>query len=362
MRAVSSTVRQLVADGVPQVTWVADLMYDRERRLANVPIESPRLSWDGSSFVAGSGQVRVVWSDDHARSMIPKLLGDWFSPFGAELQVDCILGAGVFAERVAMGRYVIDRVPDASERAMLFNGQLIHPGQSFGVELKDPLVRVMRDKFPFPTAPRTASAWQEIQAVTGMPVLRNVPDVSVPGGIAYEGEKSDVVSKLFDALGAWPAVDAAGTLTARSKEWGAPVDRIRGVVDAPIGMDASRTYNRVVVEGKTAGGAPLYGVADVQEGFLRVANSDGSASPFGVAVYRYSSDLLTNQNQVDVYARSLLRRVSKVRGVTRTVVEPFNPLRELGDVLEFDGGVVRVVDVSHEGETTVLVVEVPDGG
>ncbi|WP_147436701.1 hypothetical protein [Microbacterium telephonicum] len=288
------------------------------------------------------------------------MLGDWFSPFGAELQIDVILGAGVFSERVPMGRFVIESVPDATDREILFDGRPIRVGQSFGLNLKDPLMRVARDEFPFPTAPRSTSAWQEIQAVSGMPVIRNASDVTLAGGTVYEGEKAAQLSKLFDLLDAWPQVDASGTLTARQKTWPGPVGAVRGVVDAPISMDSSKTYNRVVVEGKTAGGDPIYGVADVTEGFLRVSNVDGTASPFGVSVYRYASDQLYTQSQVDAYARGLLQRVSRIRGVTRQIVEPFNPLRELGDVLTFEDGVVRVASVTHDTATTQLVVEVPD--
>ena len=90
MRSCSDRARALIeapADefgGGFDVTWVVDLIYDNERRLANLPVSEVELSWDGSSFVQGSGSVRVVWADDFGSSMIPRELGDWFSPFGAE--------------------------------------------------------------------------------------------------------------------------------------------------------------------------------------------------------------------------------------------------------------------------------------
>ena len=360
MRQVSTAARELIRDGGFDAVWVADLMYDGERRLPDVGIRNPRLSWDAGQFVAGSGSVDVVWSDDHARSMIPEQVGDWFSPFGAELQIDCIVGAGVFSERVPVGRFVIESIPGVEDRSMPFQGRRIHAGQVLPVRLKDPLVRVVRDEFPFPTRATSSSVWGEIQSITGFPVVRNVPDVLVPAGLAYEGDKAAVLSKLFDALGAWPMVDAAGVLTARPKAWPAAVGGFDGVVSAPVSMDASKTYNRVVVEGKSAGGDPIYGVAEVTEGFLRVRNADGSASPFGVATYRYASDFLTTRAQCDAYARELLPRVSRIRGVTRTVTERLNPLRELGDVLELDGGLVRAQSVEHDGAYTTSVVEVPD--
>jgi len=360
MRAVSASARELIRDGGFAASWVADLMYDGERRLAGVPIRNPRLSWDAGQFVAGSGSVDVVWSDDHARSMVPREVGDWFAPFGAELQVDCLVGAGVFSERVPAGRFVIESVAGGEDSSIPFQGRRVTAGEVFSVRLKDSLVRVVRDEFPFPTRAESSSVWAEIQAITGFPVVRNMPDAVVPAGLAYEGGKSGVLSKLFDALGAWPMVDASGVLTARPKVWPAAVGGVEGVVSAPVSMDSAETYNRVVVEGKAPSGDPIYAVREVPDGPLRVRNADGSVSPFGVATYRYQSDYLTSQAACDRYAAELLPRVSRLRGVTRTVTERFNPLRELGDVLELDGGLVRVQSVEHDGAFTGLVVEVPD--
>lgn len=362
MRAVSSTVRSLIRDGGFDAVWVADLMYGGERRLEGVPLSGSRLSWDGGSFVAGSGSVDVVWSDDHARSMVPREIGDWFAPFGSELQVDCLVSAGSFVERVPVGRFVIESTVDAESNPIPWSGRQIVVGESFTLNLKDTLVRVARDEFPFPTAPTSGSVWREVQSVSGMPVVRNVADASLPGGVSYDGKKDAVLSELFDLLGAWPAADAAGRLTARPKAWGLPVDDLVNVVADPLSMDSADTFNRVVVEGKLPGGGPVYGVAEVTDGPLRVRNADGSAAPFGVKTFRYSSQSLSTAAACDAYAAGVLPRVSRLRGVTRRVRETFNPLREVGDVLRFKGGLVRVQQVTHDGAVTDMVVEVPDEG
>lgn len=362
MRSVSATVRDLVASGVPQVTWTADLMYDQQRRIANLPITRPDLSWDAGQFVTGSGQVRVAWSDDFGVSVIPKRLGDMFSPFGAELQVDVILGAGVFSERVPVGRFVIEGVTDADGRRIPFDRLLVTVGESFNLNLRDTLMRVQGDEFAFPTAPLSTSVWEEIQSVSGMPVIRNLPDASIPAGTVYEGEKADVLSMLFGVLGAWPQVDSRGLLTGRVKDWPAPVGEITSVVSAPVNMDSSKTYNKVTVEGKAPDNSPLYGVAEVSDGFLRTVNPDGTASPFGVRMFRQQAGLLDTQAAVDEAARTLLNRVSKLRGVTREITELFNPLREIGDVVTFEDGLVRIAGIRHSGGRTQLTVEVPDAG
>lgn len=368
MRQASARLIEAIADGGTSPSWVFDLMYDNNRRLANVPIErGPALDWDASRFVVGSGSARIVWTDDHATSLVPREIGDWFSPFGAELQVDCVIGAGVFAERVAMGRFIISEIPNAQESAMLWEGRLVHPGESFTVSLKDRLAKVQRDDFALPSAPRSSSVWDELQSITGLPLARTVADASV-GSIAYEGSKEEAVKALFDRLNAWPQMDSAGALSARSKSWPDPVGVLVNVVAAQPTMTSQDTYNRVVVKGRNADGDPLYGVREVKDGYLRVRNPDGSASPFGGATYSYADNLgvLDTQAKVDAYAEALLPRVSRRRSVTREVIEPFNPLREVGDVLTFadrsayGAAPVRVQRISHRGGETVMQVEVPD--
>lgn len=359
-RDVSTQTRSIIEDGGGTRTWVADLMYDGQRRLANLGITDVNLDWDGGRFVTGSGSCTVVWADDFGTSMIPTRIGDWFSPFGAELQIDCVVSAGRFSERIPMGRFMIESIPGSVSSAMTWQNRIINPGESFRVNLKDGLARVIRDRYPFPTSSQSSSVWDEIQNVTGLPIIRNVPDVAIESPVTHDEEKDAATSKLFDRLGAWPALNAAGVLIARPKEWPAPVGDLTGVVSAPRELTAERTYNRVIVEGKDPDGNPIYGVAEIREGFLRVRNADGSASPFGVATYSYSSEFLTTQQQVDAYAEELLPRVSRIRGVTREVTEVFNPLREVGDVLRFEGGLVRVSRVSHSNATTELTVEVPD--
>lgn len=260
-----------------------------------------------------------------------------------------------------MGRFIIEEVPDAEDRRMLFEKRLITPGERFTLQLADRLAKVNRDEFRFPTRAGSTSAWQEIQSVTGFPIIRSTDDAVVPSTIAYEGEKPAIVNRLFDLMEAWPHLTADGVLTALPKAWASPVDEIRGVVSAPISMSPERTYNVVIVEGKSPDGGPIYAVADVVEGFLRVRNADGGASPFGQKPYRYSSEFLDTYDKCARYAQTLLERVSRLRGVVRKIVEPFNPLREIGDVLaERDGGLVRVQQITHRGAQTELVVEVPD--
>lgn len=367
MRDVQDATRQLFADlaegrGGFDAVWSADLMYDGERRLSNVAIGEPDLSWDLGRFVVASGSVPLVWSDVFGSSMIPRRIGDWFSPFGAELQIDVVISAGKYQDRIPMGRFIIDAVPDAEDRRMLFDGQPFTAGESFKLEVSDRLTKVARDEFRVPTRATSTSAWQEVQALTGFPILKSVPDAVVPSGMAYEGAKEPIVNKVFDLMNAWPHLTPDGVLTALSKAWGDPVDTIRGRVSSPISMTADNTYNSVVVEGKGDDGEPIFAFAEIVEGILRVVNPGGGVSPFGSRTFRYASEFLRTYDQCANYARTLLQRVSKLRGVRRTIVEPFNLLREVGDVVidASDGATGRITQVKHRGAETTSVLDIPD--
>lgn len=118
MRDVSAQLRDVLASGVFSVEWVADLYYDGDPKAQNLPIVDPKFSWDGSAQIQGRGSCEIVWADLFGQSVVPREIGDLFSPFGAELQVDVIVSAGAFQERVPMGRFVLDAVPDSVEYAI----------------------------------------------------------------------------------------------------------------------------------------------------------------------------------------------------------------------------------------------------
>lgn len=369
MRAISVAGRDVLDGGVFDVTWVADLIYAGQPLAQNLLIEDPRFSWDSGAQIQGSGSCTVVWDEAFSRSIVPREIGDLFSPFGAELQVDVIISAGEFRERVSMGRFVLDRVPSAVEYAIAHprGGLPVVVESTVRLDLADYFLRVARDTFAFPTSPQSSSMWDEAQRLTGLPVFRSIPDRVLPTAITYDEDRLDALDKVFGPSNAWPALTPSGALTARPKAWPEPVDRLVMVLDAPLEMRSENVYNRVVVEGKNPdpSGPVLRAVAQVTDGYLRVQNRDGTRSPFGGNTYRYSSDFLTTQEQCQDYANELLGQVSRIRSVTRRIVEPFNPLRELGDVLTLvdptrggEESVVRVRGISHDGAKTVTEVEV----
>lgn len=368
MRSVSQTCRDVIASGLYSAHWAGDLFYDGVPKAQNLLLLDPRFGWDASAQIQGSGSCEVLWDDMFGQSIVPREIGDLFSPYGAELQADVIISAGDFAERIPMGRFVLDSVPDSVEHAI----QSAHGGVPVVVEsrvsldLADYFLRIARDEFPFPTAPRSTSMWDEAQRLTGLSVVRSIPDRTLPRNITYDEDRLEALGKVFGPSNAWPALTPSGGLTALPKAWSAPVGRLENVLASPLVMRSENVYNRVVVEGKNPDpdGPVLRAVREIRQGYLRTRNADGTRSPFGGSTYRYKSEFLTTQAQVDRRADELLPQVSQIRSVTRKITEPFNPLRELGDVLVHvdasrggDESLVRVQGIEH-GLMTVLEVEV----
>lgn len=369
MREASEKLRTVLAGGVFSVGWVADLYYDGAPKAQNVPLVDPDFGWDGSAQIQGRGSCTILWDDLFGQSIVPREIGDLFSPFGAELQVDVLVSAGSFVERVSMGRFVLDEVPGAVEYAIAHpNGGLpVVVESSVSLKLSDYFLRVARDSFPFPASPKSTSMWDEAQRLTGLPVFRSIPDRVLPTNITYDEDRLDALEKAFGPSNAWPTLTPQGALTAMPKDWPAPVGRIDRVLDAPLEMRSETVYNRVVVEGKNPvpDGPVLRAVAEITDGFLRTKNPDGGRSPFGGNTYRHKSDFLTTQAMCDQDAAETLARVSRIRSVTRRIVEPFNPLRELGDVLvlvdptrQNEESIVRIRSIEHSGGESVVEVEV----
>lgn len=351
MREVTATAQALIASDVHRVQWVADLFYDGERIASNLPISNPQLAWDGNSQVAGSGSVRVTFTDKWAQPQSPRVPGDPMSPFGFELQVDCIFAASKFSERIALGRYLITNLPLTDDRQLRWNGKLIVPATVMDLELRDLLHRVERYRFPRPERPRSTSAWTEISRLTSLPIIRNATDGEVPRTAVYADSRLDALDSLFDRMDAWPHLTSMGQLTARPYDWPSPMAHVLRPSQTVGNMTSDNIYNYVVVEGKTPAGSPVRGEAFVQDGPLRAFEPNGSIGPYGVVTYFYSSDMITKVHQAQAVARRLLNEVSRRRAVRVEWEEPFNPLREVGDVLYLRGDEVRLVEVELGNKT-----------
>lgn len=350
--------------------WRADLVYGGVVRIPDLPVTGVTLSEDGDARIQQSGSCTVAWSDDLATSLVPRYVNDALAPFGAQLWFSCVVSAGPFEETVTFARFEITDVPNARDEQMRFDWDLLTLGSSVELELKELTAVLDAETFDVPTAPASlASAWAEIGRLSRMPISRDVPDRAITRSVMFKENVLDAIYELADVmLDAVPHVTPYGVLSARPNTWPAPaatLDRYTHIVSVGQKMSNARVYNRVVVRASGGGDASVLAVAQITDGPLRVANADGSRSPYGRRTLYLSSEYVTTPGQALPWARSTLEQVSTVRASVLPVVEVFNPLRERGDVLwiqRLDAWVLgRVVGISRSEsnrETQELTVQV----
>lgn len=372
MRDHSATLADVIASGSFDVQWVADVYYDGVRRLTNLPITEPKFDDDGTALVQQTGSCTVVWSGDFADSLSPRLADDPLAPFGAELSIAVVVSVGAFSERVQMGWYRIEDVPSAEDQFVDFGDRILPVGSRVELTLQDRFRRVQRDRFDVPGSPASrTSVIAEAQRITGLQIVREVADATIPTSFAYEEERLDPLYDLLEFADAVPYMRPDGTMGQRPVSWPAVADVLRpgndgSLVSVGYAMSSDKVYNRVAFRTSASGDdqQQILAVAEITAGPLRVRNADGSPSPYGRVTYYASSDKVTTRAQAQAYVDDLLPRVSSLRIAEIPVVELFNPLRQVGDVIRVEpvgrGAIIgRVSKISRDDAgTQQLTLEV----
>jgi hypothetical protein len=352
--------------------YTADIYYNGERRLADVPLTDVRFNEDGDADLQQSGSFTIVWTDAFGRSVSPREIGDVLAPFGAEVYLYSRVWVGPFVERVALGQFTITDVPSAMDEDMLFRGEWITVGSVVEIEFKERLVKVQDDRFDVPSAATDLdSTWDELGRLTELQLLRTLPDKPIPRAVVYEEDRLDAVYNLTDVLDGIPHMTADGALSARPKTWPAPVDTLRrgakgSVVRVGRAMSPKNVYNRVAFRGKSGDQEIILASAEVNSGPLRARNPDGTPAPYRRKTLFVASEYVTNAQQAVEYVNRELPRVSKLRSIRVPITETFNPLRERGDVVVVQRAketmLGRIVSIDRDqGPTQEIVVEVADG-
>jgi hypothetical protein len=362
-----STDLQGVLTGDFTRRWEADLYYDGNRQMTNLPLTNVQFGEDGDAQVQQTGSCAVVWTDEFATSLSPAAPQDPLAPFGAQLFVWCVIEAGSFSERVEYGHYEITDVPSARDQWLQFRGEWLTVGSVVQLTLSEITAGISQEKWPVPTPPsQLASTWLELGLITGLTLTRTVTDAAIPRSYAYQDNKLDVVYDLCDVmLDAVPHIMTDGTFSARPNTWPAPVytlTRQDHIVDVGTLMSASEVYNDVVVTSYATDQSVVLARASITDGPLRVANSDGSISPFRRRTYAQSSQLVTTQAQAQAWAQSTLARVSTVRTRVLPITVVFNPLIERGDVILIERPTEwwtgRVVTIDRSADQQAMTVQV----
>jgi hypothetical protein len=340
MKASTNNCRAALGTGSFVKWYVADLYYDGERRIENVPIKDLNLTEDDSRAIKAQGGCSIVWTDDYGQSIMPVNIGDLFSPFGSELALYAIVAGGTFTERIPMGWYQIVDVPTMRDQTMFFNDRLITVGTTLELKLQDRFSQIQKDQFDVPSAPsQLESVWDEIGILTGLQLTRTIPDAPISRSVVYQEDRMQAVLDLADIIGGVPYATPDGTLAMRTKTWGARVDTLRrgdegSIVSIDKGMSADQVYNKVVFRGQGEQQDQVLASSEIRIGALRTQNPDGSRSPAHRRPTFRSNQFVTTAAQAKDYTDSELDRVSTLNAIQWPITELWNPLRELGDVLD----------------------------
>lgn len=344
MRFGSARLKQVLTGSFDK-RYVADVIFNGVRVKQDIPIVSPSFSDSGTSQVQSTGSCTIVYQDDFGASIAPRAINDILAPFGSRILVSVLIESGPsFQERVPLGTYLIAEDPSIRTTRFRFNGAVVAKGDQIDLTLKDLFAGVQRDRFDNPgTAPDLSSVWKEYQRLVALPITRTVTDAPIPTSVAYQEDKLQACYDLATVLDATAYMTPDGTASMRPNAWPAPVDVLNSkdidpeggtLVDIVPRLSNDNVYNAVVVRGTSSDGTTIVLASrEVTDGPLRVRNPDGSLGPYRRVPYYYQSQYITTQAQAQAYADQMLPRVSKLRSLTYDLVELFNPLREVGDVL-----------------------------
>ena len=366
---MSEALDRVVEDGSLNFYYVGELWYDGIRRLVDVPLTDTKLAEDDNRAVKTTGSCQVVWADDIGQSILPREIGDIFSPFGSEIAVYAIVELGGYSERIPMGWFQITDVPEMRDETMFWENRTITTGSTLTLDLMDRYVQVVNDEFDVPTAPTDlTSVWAEIGRITGLQLVRSIPDTPITRSVAYKDSVSEAVMDLADILGGVPYMTRDGALSMRSKVWPQPVGTLRmgdggQIVSIGKAMSSDGVYNRVVFRGQGDRQDQVLSVSEVLSGPLRTKNPDGSRSPAHRRPTFRSNQFVTTKEQAQAYTDNELTRVRTLNAQKWPITMTWDPRQEVGQVWNVvdeqnETTVVRIISIDRDTGPTQKVVVV----
>jgi hypothetical protein len=308
-------------------------------------------TWDRSRVI----QTLSITIPDETGELAPWLLDDSLGVGGAELQ--CIYQVGG-AGSVNLGWYPIHNSdPDEKWRHYLIDEQgtltpntPIQPGKrlktvpggaNLSLTCDDRAVKIQRDKFiapespPASPAPTILSELQRLVAGSGITVVASagVADRSVNTTLIYQDDRLAAVQDLCKRIGCDFRMNGDGQLEVYPLTNQSTAIELKGgpeglLVAVGRPMTSDKLYNVFVAEGvDKSSNAPLRGIAQITGGPMKVGGD------FGRSVTKYSSTMLTTQQECDDYAVTM--RDTFISGLTQTLRVTCPPLPHIqqGDLV-----------------------------
>lgn len=333
--------------------------------LGEVIPDSGNLSWasDGRKVTA---RLDLSVADPRGHLAIPSGPLGWV---GQQLVVRSGVSRKSYQEWIPCGSYRIDDSGAGSQAWSVHrNGKAVRRGGRLSPSASDLLSILEDDDFvgleqPLPGGTIRSEA---VRIVGGrIPVASSWPgvaDPAVPASVTYDSNRLTSLCALAAAVNSVVWAGRSGELqfipipaTSAPAVWSAKSDR---VVDLLVAGNRTGIYNRVIVEGTDASGAPLRGVADVTDGPLRV---DG---PFGTVTYRHNDPLSKTQAAVDASAVTMRDNLMAQRTVRAKITVPADYSLDPLDVVAVTDPEERVwkgpaMSCSMPLEPGVMVLEIP---
>jgi hypothetical protein len=317
--------------------WVVTAFYGSEQTIPStaypeydrVPVNSSgQITFDASATIQGNGS---LYLQGNASTLVPVNMTDPLAPYGQTLQIVRRVFTGGAYQDVPLGIYRIQDVPDARN---LWKGWPTIPtimGWSAQLTICDLFDIIDADNFLATTQPTPGNTvWEEIQALSPLPVVQSLPDQSIPAGVVYQS-RMDAIAQLITVIGGEPHLTRQGALTARVRNnWltaTTTVATVNGVVDVAGGM-SNNLKNSVVVTNPN--NASILAIAEITE----PSNPLCVTGPLGRRTQTLSDPLMTTQAMAQTAANTMLARLSSQNSRTVTVSCLPRPDLELGDYIE----------------------------
>lgn len=337
MRDSTGQLAGVLSGGSFQVDVTADIFYDGDRRLQDVPISDWSFNGDLDAEIPTAGDLTIVYQDDFAESYTPREVTDSLAPFGSIAVPYVTITAGKFRERMQIGVFRIDDVPEARDEFLNHRGRQLVVGSVVQVSLQDLFRPVKKARFRSLEQPASLiSAWAEIARITRLPVTRTVADAPIPKTITYDRDRLATVQTLAAVLGGTAVMLADGSVGIIPDTPGAAVAELKigddeGVLlDVGYSLGSDDIPNVVVGDFEDAQGREIHVEAEITEGPLSV---DG---PYGEVVVEYPTDrrqLIATREAAQAAVNAERDRLARGAAPLVPVDTLFDPRLELGDVI-----------------------------
>lgn len=336
MRTSTEQLGRVLRGGSFRLFFTADVFYGPTRVMQDAQVVDWSFTGDLDAEIPTSGSMTVVHQGDFGDSRTPRSVSDPLAPFGQIVIPYITVTAGPFRERLQLGVYRIDDVPDAEDHFITRGGRRLVVGSRVKLELLDLFVGVKRALFRSLDQPASlTSAWAEIARITRLPVTRTVADTTIPTVLTYDRSRLEATQVLASILNGRAVMLSDGTVGVVPDVPGTAVTDLRigeeGVLlDVGYAMSSEGIPNVVVGDFEDDRGNSIHVESETVDGPLAV---DG---PYGENVVEYPSDkkaLVKNKVQAQAVVDAYRIRLQTAAYAEIPIDALIDPRLELGDVI-----------------------------